>query len=63
MDEPNHHPIYHGQSVLFADKVLKGGKVIGISSGRAYSCYFQEMISLCSIDVKYSAIGTDVIVV
>jgi len=62
MDEPNHYPIKNAESILHADQVLKDGKLIGISSGRAYSYYFREMISLCSIDVAYSAVGTEVIV-
>ncbi len=59
MDTPNHHPIEEG---LCADQVLKDGKPVGVSSGRAYSYYFREMISLSSIDVNHSEIGTEVIV-
>ena len=62
MDDPNHHPIKNANSILYADKVLKDGKLVGISSGRAYSYYFREMLSLCSIDVAHSALGTEVIV-
>jgi len=50
MDQPYHFLIEHGERVLYADQVLKGGKQIGISSGRAYSCYYHEMISLASIN-------------
>jgi len=63
MDAPIHHPAIGGP-VMYADQVLqKDGKLVGISSGRAYSNYFREMISLSSIDVKYGNIGTEVIVV
>lgn len=62
MDTPNHHPIKHGENWLHADQVLRDGKLIGISSGRAYSYYFRQMISLSSIDTVYGALGTDVVV-
>jgi glycine cleavage system aminomethyltransferase T len=62
MDSPNHFTFEHGPHILYADQVLKDGKLIGISSGRAYSYYFREMLSLCSIDTEHSAIGTEVIV-
>jgi glycine cleavage system aminomethyltransferase T len=62
MDSPNHYPFASGIHTFYADRVLKGGKLIGISSGRAHSFYFREMISLCSIDVEYSAMGTEVVV-
>jgi glycine cleavage system aminomethyltransferase T len=62
MDEPNHFMIEHGERVLYADQVLKDGKLIGISSGREYSYYYREMISLASIDVEYGSIGTEVAV-
>jgi glycine cleavage system aminomethyltransferase T len=62
MDSPNHHTFEHGPRTYYADQVLKGGKLIGISSGRAHSYYFREMISLSSINVEHSAMGTEVIV-
>jgi glycine cleavage system aminomethyltransferase T len=46
--------------MLVADQVLKDGKIIGISSGRNYSYYYRKMISLCSIDSEYGALGTEV---
>ncbi len=57
---PNHFGQLHGNITFFADKVLKDGKVIGISSGRNYSYYYRKMISLCSIDTAYSQLGTEV---
>ena len=59
MDEPNHAP---GQG-LYADIVLKNGKQVGISSGRAYSYNYREMISLCSIDVNESELGNEILVI
>jgi glycine cleavage system aminomethyltransferase T len=49
-----------GHGVLYADQVLKDGRLIGISSGRNYSYYYRQMISLCSIDTEYRALGTEV---
>lgn len=52
----------HGHGVLYADQVLKYGKLIGISSGRNYSYYYRQMLSLCSIDTEYCELGTEVTV-
>lgn len=62
MDHPNDLDYNVGPSRYHADQVLKDGKPVGISSGRAYSYYYREMISLCSIDVAHSTLGTEVIV-
>jgi glycine cleavage system aminomethyltransferase T len=48
---------------LHQDYVLQNGKVVGVSSSRIYSYYYRKMISLCSIDVEESEIGTQVTVV
>jgi len=48
---------------LFADKVAAGADLIGISTSRCYSYYFREMLSLCSIDLKWSASDTEVSVI
>ncbi|WP_412072210.1 glycine cleavage T C-terminal barrel domain-containing protein [Pseudomonas fluorescens] len=48
---------------LYADKILKDGKVIGTTSSRGYSAYFREMISLCVIDLEFHQPGTEVTVV
>lgn len=48
---------------MYADKVLKDEKAIGVATSRGYSYYFREMISLSTIDIEYSDIGTEVIVV
>ncbi|WP_171056033.1 hypothetical protein [Paenibacillus sinopodophylli] len=58
--EPVHLSQENGRSVLYADQVLKDGKLIGVSSGRMYSNYYRQMISLCSIDSEFSAIDGEV---
>ena len=64
LDEPNHFLYHYGNQVMYADQVLDDkGNLIGCSSGRAYSYYYRAMISLCSIDVEFSEIGTEVTVV
>jgi glycine cleavage system aminomethyltransferase T len=46
-----------------ADKVMKNGKQVGISSGRSISQMYHRMISLCRIDPEFSDIGTEVTVI
>ena len=60
MDDPSHFTFEGAYHTLYADQVLKDGKLVGISSGRAHSYYFREMISLASIDVEYGDPGTEV---
>jgi vanillate/3-O-methylgallate O-demethylase len=48
---------------MYADKVLKDGKVVGVATSRGYSYYFREMISLCTVDVACSEIGTSLTVI
>jgi vanillate/3-O-methylgallate O-demethylase len=48
---------------MYADKVLKNDQLVGVSTSRGYSYYFRQMLSLCTIDVEHSAIGTEVTVV
>lgn len=50
-------PTYHADQVLNQD-----GKCVGISTGRMIAWFYREMISICSIDQEYSALGTDVFV-
>jgi vanillate/3-O-methylgallate O-demethylase len=47
---------------IWQDQVLCDGGLVGISTSRGYSYYFREMLSLCVIDVAYSDIGREVIV-
>jgi glycine cleavage system aminomethyltransferase T len=51
---------YRSMNFLCADQVLKDGKEVGVSSGRAYSYYYRQMLSLCSIDVEHGSLGTEV---
>lgn len=48
---------------MWADRVLKGGRDVGVTTSRGYSYYFREMLSLCVIDVAESEIGNEVEVV
>ena len=48
---------------MLPDKVLKDGKIVGISTTRGYSVYFREMISLCTLDIELCKPGTEVVVV
>ena len=45
------------------NKVLKDGRLIGISSNPGYSYHFRKMLSLTMIDLACSEIGTEVTVV
>lgn len=45
---------------MYADRVLIGGKDVGVTTSRGYSYYFREMLSLCTIDVAHAEIGTEV---
>lgn len=60
--EWSHPNQYKGQRYLHADRVLKNGTPVGVSSGRVYSYCYRQMISLCSIDIEHSALGTPVTV-
>jgi vanillate/3-O-methylgallate O-demethylase len=48
---------------MYADKVMKNGKVVGVSTSRGYSYYFREMLSLCTVDVAHCETGSEVTVV
>jgi glycine cleavage system aminomethyltransferase T len=45
-----------------ADHIVKDGRRIGISSGTIYSYFFREVLSMGTIDLDASQIGTEVIV-
>ena len=51
---------YLGSSQFHDDLVVMGDKTVGISSGRMFSPYYREMISICAIDVAHSKLGTKV---
>jgi glycine cleavage system aminomethyltransferase T len=60
--EPSHFGQRHGAGELWADKVLApdSEELIGVSSGRNYSYYYRQMLSLCSLDVAHAVEGTTV---
>jgi vanillate/3-O-methylgallate O-demethylase len=45
---------------MWADKVLRDGNLVGVSTSRGYSHYFRQMLSLCTIDIEWSDLGTEV---
>jgi len=45
---------------MYADRVLRDGKDVGVTTSRGYSYYFREMLSLCILDVEHAEIGTEV---
>jgi vanillate/3-O-methylgallate O-demethylase len=47
---------------MIADRVLVDGEDVGVATMRGYSYYFRKMLSLCTIDVEHSDVGTAVTV-
>jgi glycine cleavage system aminomethyltransferase T len=62
LDTPNHCFTDGPRVSYWADQVLKDETMVGVSSGRIYSYYYRQMLSLCSIDVDCGALGTEVAV-
>ncbi|MCW2292307.1 glycine cleavage system aminomethyltransferase T [Pseudomonas sp. BIGb0408] len=55
------NPIWQGyMSLNFADDILSGDKIIGISSGRMFSYYYKKMISLGIMDIDHANLGESV---
>jgi vanillate/3-O-methylgallate O-demethylase len=48
---------------MYADKVLKKGQLVGVTTSRGYSYYFRQMLSLCTIDASQAEIGNEVTIV
>lgn len=48
---------------MYADKVLRNGELVGVTTSRGYSFSFRKMLSLCTIDMEHSEPGTEVTVV
>lgn len=48
---------------MYADRVLRNGRDVGVTTSRGYSFYFREMLSLCTIDVEHADIGNEVSVI
>jgi len=53
----------HILGCVFADKVVKDGATVGVSTSRCYSYFFREMLSLCVLDLPLCVPGTEVTVV
>jgi glycine cleavage system aminomethyltransferase T len=60
--DPNHSSQHKGRHQMWADQVQNSSRLVGISSGRMYSYYYRTMISQCSIDAEFSALGSEVTV-
>lgn len=55
------NPIWQGYlSRNFADDVLLGETLVGMSSGRMFSYYYKKMISLALLNVAHADLGTEV---
>ena len=52
----------NGKFEYRADQILADDKLVGISTGRIFSWYYREMLSLARIDPQYNKIGTEVTV-
>jgi len=66
MNLPNHFMYEvgdreHRQS-LWADRVLVDGRDVGTSSGRCYTNYSREMLSLATVETAHAVEGTEVVV-
>jgi vanillate/3-O-methylgallate O-demethylase len=48
---------------MYADKVMKNGRVVGVATSRGYSYWFRQMLSLCVIEPQFAEPETEVTVV
>lgn len=48
---------------MYADRVTKAGRDVGVATSRGYSYYFRQMLSLCTIDVEHAEPGSEVTVI
>ena len=62
MDDAEDYSYSVGGYDLHAEMVLKYGKEVGLSTGRAFSPHYKEMLSLGVIDAELCRIGTEVTV-
>jgi vanillate/3-O-methylgallate O-demethylase len=53
---------HHQQWSMWADRALKNGKLVAVSTSQGYTYYFRKMISLCTIDVVCRNPGSEVAV-
>ena len=62
LEDPLDYSFGGAPFTYFADMVLKEGNEVGISTGRMFSYNYREMISLCSINVEWGGLGTEVVI-
>jgi len=55
-------PTWLNNMLEHADRVLKDGQVVGMSSGNIYSYYFRESLSMGCIDSELAEPGTELVV-
>jgi vanillate/3-O-methylgallate O-demethylase len=64
--EGDHYPFMDmprdQRGFMWADKVTVGDDLVGVATSRGYSYYYRQMLSLCTIDVRHSEPGTEVVV-
>ena len=48
---------------MYADKVLKNGRIVGVATSRGFSYWFREVLSLCVIEPEFAELGTEVTLV
>jgi vanillate/3-O-methylgallate O-demethylase len=53
----------HQWNCMYANKVMDGGKLVGVATSRGYSYYFRKMLSHCVIDIDHADFGREVTVV
>jgi len=51
------------RGVMYVDKVMKDGKLVGTTSSYGYSYYYRKMLSLCCIDIDQAHIGNEVTII
>jgi len=54
---------FEPQWYMWADKVLKDGRLVGVTTARGYSYSLRRMISLCTLDTELNVPGTELTVV
>lgn len=48
---------------MWADRVLRNGDDVGVTTSRGYSYYYRQMLSLATVDVAHAEVGTEVEIV
>jgi vanillate/3-O-methylgallate O-demethylase len=48
------------RGVLYADRVVKDGKLVGLTSSYGYSYYYRKLLCLAVMDVEQAGIGNEV---